>query len=249
MRRVAIFIGGVAVGLGLAVAILSPWKAATAQGDRIYTKPGDVDGDGSLTIGDAVFLLNFLFASGPEPAACPPGGGMLPAPGQRHCYDGVGNIIFCASADYPGQDGFYGAGCPNEGRFVDNGDGTVTDTCTGLIWQKDTADVNGDGQITWEGDALTWQDTLKYCDALVFAGRDDWRLPNIRELLSIVDYGRDNPAIDPVFGALSEWSWSSSTLAVGPVSAWGVDFWIGKGDFVAKAARGCVRAVRGGLSR
>ena len=49
------------------------------------------------------------------------------------------------SATCPGQDGFYQTGCAPDHRFVDNGDGTVTDNCTGLMWQKDTADVNVDG--------------------------------------------------------------------------------------------------------
>ncbi|MBN1420307.1 MAG: DUF1566 domain-containing protein [Planctomycetes bacterium] len=94
---------------------------------------------------------------------------------------------------------------------------------------------DGDGQITWEGDTLTWQDALKYCDGLVFAGRDDWRLPNIRELLSIVDYGRTDPAIDPVFGALSEWYWSSSTGAWWPGNAWGVGFGYGSATTALRA--------------
>ena len=73
-------------------------------------------------------------------------GSSLPATGQTTCYDTEGNVINCGSAEWPGQDGFYQAGCPSAGRFVDNGDGTVTDSCTGLVWQKDTADVNGDGR-------------------------------------------------------------------------------------------------------
>ena len=107
-------------------------------------------------------------------------GSSLPATGQTTCYDTEGNVINCGSAEWPGQDGFYQAGCPSAGRFVDNGDGTVTDSCTGLVWQKDTADINGDGTIDLD-DELTWQDALKYCDGLSFAGHDDWRLPNVRE--------------------------------------------------------------------
>jgi hypothetical protein len=161
-----------------------------------------------------------------------------------------GKVIDCASTEYPGQDGFYRAGCPKEGRYVDNGNGTVSDTCTGLMWRKDTADVNGDGQISLErdgGDRVTWQDALKYCDGLTFAGRDDWRLPNIRELLSIVDYSRWDPAIDPVFGAVSDWYWSSSPFASWPVNAWSVLFWNGHQSwFDALVERVYVRAVRSG---
>jgi hypothetical protein len=97
---------------------------------------GDVNGDGTIDISDAIYLLESLFLGGeaPVPIECPPpvvkG---LPATGQTKCYDSAGNEIDCTSADFPGQDGFYQAGCPSEGRFVDNDDGTVTDKCTGLM--------------------------------------------------------------------------------------------------------------------
>ena len=58
-----------------------------------------------------------------------------------------------------------------EGRFVDNGDGTVTDNCTGLMWAKNSTPTS-----------YHWQAALQYCDALDFAGHTDWRPPNIMEL-------------------------------------------------------------------
>jgi len=78
-------------------------------------------------------------------------------------------------------------------NFTDNGDGTVTDAATGLIWQQDDS-VTG----------RTWEQALSYAENLVLAGRDDWRLPNAKELQSIVDYTRSpdthgTAAIDPVF--------------------------------------------------
>jgi hypothetical protein len=77
--------------------------------------------------------------------------------------------------------------------FVDNGDGTVTDRATGLIWQK--AD---------SGKGMDWKEALAYAENMKFAGHDDWRLPNAKELQSIVDYTRapdttHSAAIDPVF--------------------------------------------------
>lgn len=77
--------------------------------------------------------------------------------------------------------------------FQDNGDGTVTDLATGLMWQK--AD---------DGQTYLWEDALAYAEDLELAGYSDWRLPNAKELQSIVDYTRspatsDSPAIDPVF--------------------------------------------------
>jgi len=79
--------------------------------------------------------------------------------------------------------------------------------------------VNGDGQSTVQ-DYTPWCDALAYCENLDFAGHDDWRLPNVRELQSIVDYGRFNPSIDPVFGACSAWGWSSTSYANNPLYAW-----------------------------
>jgi len=77
--------------------------------------------------------------------------------------------------------------------FIDNGDGTVTDLATGLMWQK--AD---------SGTGMDWKDSLEYAENLELAGYDDWRLPNAKELQSIVDYSRslaktNSAAINPVF--------------------------------------------------
>jgi hypothetical protein len=101
--------------------------------------------------------------------------------------------------------------------FVDNGDGTVSDRATGLMWQQ------GD-----DGAGADWADSLAYCEALTLAGYDDWRLPDVKQLQTIVDYTRspattDSPAIDPVFstsaivdeGGGLDWPyfWSSTTHA------------------------------------
>lgn len=66
-------------------------------------------------------------------------------------------------------------------NYADNGDGTITDTVTGLIWQKTS------------GPARVWTGALVYCDGLSLAGHDDWRLPGVVELASIVDYGKVPP--------------------------------------------------------
>ncbi len=77
-------------------------------------------------------------------------------------------------------------------HFVNNGDGTVTDQATGLMWQQ--ADAG----------PFNWGEALNYAETLTIAGYSDWRLPNAKELQSIVDYSRspdttNSPAIDPVF--------------------------------------------------
>ncbi len=91
-----------------------------------------------------------------------------------------------------------------ENDFIDNGDGTISDLATGLTWlQEDSgglgAGANGDGTMNWE-QALDW------CETLDYAGHDDWRLPDAKELQSIVDYSRSpdttgSAAIDPLFQA------------------------------------------------
>jgi hypothetical protein len=78
-------------------------------------------------------------------------------------------------------------------HFVDNGDGTITDNATGLMWMKND---NGEG--------ISWENALSYAEGLEYAGYTDWRLPNAKELQSIVDYTRssvttNSAAIDPLF--------------------------------------------------
>jgi hypothetical protein len=206
---------------------------------------GDVNGSGGIDIADTVYLLAYLFANGPAPVAF--AGGGLPATGQTQCYDEDGGVLNCAFIpwDYVGQDGVYQSGCPTANRFVDNGDGTVTDNCTGLMWQRETSDVYADGTIDHK-DVVGWLGALKHCEALELAGHTDWRLPNLRELQSIVDYGRCLPSIDPVFGAVSGWYyWSSSTYVPLPSFAWIVYVDDGIVYYDNKINGGYVRAVRG----
>ena len=78
-------------------------------------------------------------------------------------------------------------------NFIDNGDKTITDAATGLTWQK--ADSSK---------GLNWEDALQYCENLTLGGHDDWRLPNAKELQSLVDYTRSpetshSAAIDSIF--------------------------------------------------
>lgn len=89
-------------------------------------------------------------------------------------------------------------GNPQYGKndFKDNGDGTVSDRATGLTWTRD----DSGRPMDWE-QALAW---VQRMNTAKFLGRDDWRLPNVKELQSLVDYSRspdtsNSPAIDPVF--------------------------------------------------
>lgn len=92
------------------------------------------------------------------------------------------------------------------------------------MWQQDMPDLNGDGQITPEDDNMPWCEALAYCENLSLAGHDDWRLPNVRELQSVVDYGRVGPASDPVFSAAHPHGyWSSTSNALIKDRAWRVE--------------------------
>ena len=221
-----------------------------AQEANCATKNGDVNGDDLLDMSDAIAILGNLFLgeAAPVPVCETQGPSGLPDTGQTKCYGAEGNEIPCDSATCAGQDGFYATGCAREGRFVaiDNFDDTVTDTCTGLMWQKDTGN---------DRNTLNWCAALEYCENLTFAGHEDWRLPNVRELQSIVDYGRNPWSIDPVFGASPNFYWSSTSVApcldVGrcaddghPGSAWFVDFLLGGVDIDLRVGRHYVRAVR-----
>ena len=77
--------------------------------------------------------------------------------------------------------------------FMENGDETVSDAATGLMWMKDDS-----------GKGMSWEEALAYAENMEFAGYSDWRLPDVKELQSIVDYSRapgatNSAAIDPVF--------------------------------------------------
>lgn len=88
-------------------------------------------------------------------------------------------------------------------RFVAAHQGTVTDTATKLMWQQQD-----------DGKTRHWQQALEYCNTLTVAGFDDWRLPNIKELQSIVDYRVHDPALDQGFFLQQDkqgWFWSSTT--------------------------------------
>src|SRR5262245_42545828 len=107
-----------------------PLRAEAAGGDALAPCQ-DINADGQSNITDAVYLLSWLFGGAPEPSCSATNGQRvkLARTGQVKCYDTAGAEIPCDSARCPGQDGAQAIGCANEGRFVDNGDGTVTDNC------------------------------------------------------------------------------------------------------------------------
>jgi len=145
-----------------------------------------------------------------------------------------------------GDDGYYQMGYPLGGgqRFIDNGDGTITDTVTGLMWVRDL-------QMAGFGMTMYWYDAINACENLLFAGHDDWHMPNINEIMSIVDHSRYDPAWDPmIFGYPPDtWTpfWSSTICAPWTDGAWCMYPYDGYKTTYGRPWDMCyVRPVRGG---
>jgi hypothetical protein len=174
----------------------------------------------------------------------------VPATGQTTCNDAAGATIVCAGT---GQDGelLMGAAWPDP-RFTDNSDGTVTDNLTGLMWMKEAnciGDVHGifDNDVTSGDGRVYWQRGLDFVKELNATTYDcnattvytDWRLPNARELESLVDVSQVNPALSPghpFSGVVSSNYWSSSSGEAFPDYAWYVYFGNGSVYWVDKDA-------------
>jgi hypothetical protein len=191
----------------------------------------------------------------------------------------------------PGDDGAIKAGAALS--YTDNGDGTITDNNTKLMWEKKS---NGDGSLHDENYTYPWagscSDNVTLCqtdadcgaatpcrvtdgqgtgltifqwvaqlNAAEFAGHTDWRIPNVKELQSIVDYQNPNPSVEAAFNTncstectvttcsctQTNFYWSSTTNADVPSAAWPVGFGNGAVFILTKAGLDYVRAVRGGL--
>jgi len=128
-------------------------------------------------------------------------------------------------------------------RYTNNGDGTVTDNVTKLEWVASPAAAGLGGTYIWAG-AITACNSLNSSN---YAGHSDWRLPNIKELMSIVDHGRSSPAIDPLFTCVSDFYWSSTALVIDTTYKWRVLFDNGKVYWSNETTSSYyVRPVRGG---
>jgi len=169
-----------------------------------------------------IFLLLFfsVFPDTNADAASPP----LPLPqtGQTTCYNAMGKVVGCAGT---GQDGetLAGVAWPKP-RFVDSNDQTMLDRQTGLAWPKDANSASG---------YMTWQQALDRAKALNdqnYLGHNDWRLPNIHELQSLVHSGENLAAwlqAQGFFGFKVDNYWTSSTYASYSHNAWNVNIYGG----------------------
>lgn len=123
---------------------------------------------------------------------------VLPDSGQTTCYNDT-TAIACPQEgqDYYGQDANH-AGIPP--TYQNNGDGTVADMVTGLTWQQAS-----------DGTARSFSGAATYCASLQLGSRSVWRVPSPRELLTLVDAGRTNPAMNPAFAVSSGNYWTNAT--------------------------------------
>lgn len=182
----------------------------------------------------------------------------IPKTGQTKCYDALGSEISCVGT---GQDGDIQAGdawlIP---RFTDYGNGTVGDNLTGLIWLKDAnciqtyyPDYGREIYSIWPGD-ISWQHALDFVKGInngtypaCGAGYQDWRLPNYKELLSLIDYGSQTMPALPLnhpftnlpfaYGGQHPNYWSSTLYynvpaIINMINGTAMHAWLSNGTFV-----------------
>lgn len=135
-------------------------------------------------------------------------------------------------------------------QFVIHGDGTVTDVTTALMWKQCHEGLSDiECQVGAES-LLSWSDALQQADNLNnsggYAGYTDWRVPNITELLTLVEEQCTQPAINAlVFPATTtSFFWTSSPNLNNDDASWFVDFKFGSSGNVSRANRYPVRLVR-----
>ncbi len=129
---------------------------------------------------------------------------------------------------------------PLSERFTADGRGSIIDNRTGLIWQQGES-----------SEPMTWEEAREYPQHLSLAGQTDWRLPDIKELESLIDEHLVHPSIPKaLFPAVTESQyWTSTTLANHTTRAWTVDFTFGIASYEEKTEKLRVRAVRGRSQR
>jgi len=104
--------------------------------------------------------------------------------GQSNCYSSSGSATSCTDS---GQDAAYSG---NQPSFTNNGDGTITDNVSGLIWQQGP-DTDGNGTVG-TSDKLSQSDAISYCSNLVLASQTDWRLPDIKTMYSLINFSGED---------------------------------------------------------
>ena len=214
--------------------------ADTGRNTRVtlcHIPPDDPANAHTIVVGNAAVKAHLAHGDslGSCPQACAGVPSAVPKTGQTVCWDVNAAPIDCAGT---GQDGEYQLGASASPRFTDNADGTVKDNLTGLIWLKD---ANCFGFQDWTT-ALSDANTLASgsCGLTDGSVAGAWRLPNVKELESLIDFSQFEPALPPGYpfsGVQFDNYWSSTTLANAPYFAWIVDLGFG---FVNGDCKNCV---------
>ncbi|MBU2548231.1 MAG: DUF1566 domain-containing protein [Proteobacteria bacterium] len=159
--------------------------------------------------------------------------------GQRLCYDEAGRIVPCPGS---GQDAETRPGLPWPAPRFETRGPTVLDRLTGLVWTREANPAEF---------PLTWSEALDYASGLnerAYLGYDDWRLPNRRELRSLIGHQTRKPALPqdhPFQNVFVNWYWTSTSAAINPAFAWYVHFEGGRMFYGKKTQSYMLWPVRG----
>ncbi len=214
---------------------LASWRAATAApAARPWSADsfqGDFNSDGQLSVSDAVYLLNFLFRGGKDLPRLRTARSSLPSTGQRHCWSATGELLSpCPGPgedDY-GQDAQFGVGYEHDFELIkddpeDPSTWITVDHAMGFMWT-----------YTDDGERRSWLDALHAVEELELGGFTDWRMPNLFELVSIINTGaildeNRNDVFQVVtygefFSVARELYWTSTTCASNTRRVYAVSF-------------------------
>ncbi|MFP4168952.1 MAG: DUF1566 domain-containing protein [Desulfonatronovibrionaceae bacterium] len=166
--------------------------------------------------------------------------GLLLKTGLKECFDAAGGLVRCSGS---GQDAEFRIGreIPVP-RFIPAGEGLVRDEYTGLVWPR--------GSDVFDF-PLTWAESLQMIESLnkeAFLGRNTWRMPDRRELRSLIDHGSRMPAMPgehPFFGFRESWYWTGTSSAMYTDYAWYIHFAGGRMFWGRKDQQAFCRPVSG----
>jgi len=211
---------------------------------------GDVNKTGNVSASDALAVLKSSVGQ-PIVLQCAPPARPLRT-GQTTCYNDDGSPLTCLGTTQDGETQFGIAR-----QFIDNNNGTISDTSTGLVWEKLSANENIHGASRTH----TWAEALhkiEILNVLQFGEHSDWRLPSVRELETLMNFDVDDEMIAAIFRepcspgddidvascTTLSYHWTSTTWGGNPAAAWVVNFGTGTVEASMKNVGRHARAVR-----